>query len=93
MATKYDNDALNIQLKLTTEINELLKTRGINVSELNVKLRTYTKDNKKVLKNTKEVWVSGDIQFKIDGRLNKEKQKFDLVDGDDSFYIGDDDLD
>lgn len=72
MANKFNNDALNLQLRITSEINELLKNRGINVSALKVDLKTTTKKKSSLSSDEKVVFLEGEIAISINSKLNKE---------------------
>lgn len=69
---KFNNDALNLQLAITSEINELLKTRGVNVSSLNVDLKTISKKKNNFNNDDNIVYLEGEIKIHISSKLNKD---------------------
>lgn len=89
---KFDNSAYNLQLRITSEINELLKNRGVTVSQLKVEI--YTKKTKSSFDNKEVIHLDGNISLKISAAMNK-KNLYKFEDGDeedeiiDEDYIGD----
>lgn len=67
------NSTVQLKLKLLTEIAELLKARKVNISELDIKLKTYTKKKPRArLSPIKNVVVEGEILIKISARVNPD---------------------
>lgn len=84
----FSNDAVNLQLKLTAEIGELLKARNVNISYLEVKVSMKaTKKEIPLIGEKSIVEVKGDIKITFDSILNPETQKFEQFEN-----LDDDDL-
>lgn len=81
MATKsYDNDAVNLQLALINEINELLKSRNVKVSQLKVDIKALKKKTDGKLLKQKRVFLEGTIFLKIDSEFNPNNSIYNFTD-------------
>ena len=89
----YTNSALSLQLQLVSEIGELLKNRGVNISSLKVDLKAVKKKKKVFNRDDKDIIViEGDIYLSINSKLNEKNSvyKFSEEDEDEKEVLQDD---
>lgn len=74
---RYNNEAINFQLKLAEQISNLLKENEVNINQLLVFVKSFAlKKSSNFIDEKNIAVISGEIKIKFDSNFNLDNKNF-----------------